>query len=34
VLARTDDGRSLVRELLRILADLQPDLTAKGLGQK
>jgi hypothetical protein len=30
-LARTDDGRSLVRELLRTPADLAPDLTAKTL---
>ena len=30
-LARTDDSRALVRELLRTPADLQPDLTAKTL---
>ena len=30
-LARTDDGRSLVRELLRTPADLAPDPTAKTL---
>ena len=31
VLTRTDDGRALVREILRTPADLAPDLTAKTL---